>query len=81
MALAPDGRLFVACSGDNTVHVIDTKIVEKSHPRGHARNAACPGSRPRDHLHLALPGVARGQHAGRRGRLARRQDAVRRQRG
>ncbi len=29
MALAPDGRLFVACSGDNTVHVIDTKVTEK----------------------------------------------------
>jgi YVTN family beta-propeller protein len=25
MELAPDGRLFVACSNDNTVHVIDTK--------------------------------------------------------
>jgi len=24
MALAPDGRLFVACAGDNTVHVIQT---------------------------------------------------------
>jgi YVTN family beta-propeller protein len=29
MALGRDGRLFVACSGDNTVHVIDTKVVEK----------------------------------------------------
>src|SRR5689334_15622148 len=25
MALAPDGRLFVACAGDNTVHVIQTQ--------------------------------------------------------
>jgi YVTN family beta-propeller protein len=25
MALAPDGRLFVACAGDNTVHVVQTK--------------------------------------------------------
>ncbi|HZZ41389.1 MAG TPA: bifunctional YncE family protein/alkaline phosphatase family protein [Tepidisphaeraceae bacterium] len=25
MALAPDGRLFVSCAGDNTVHVIQTK--------------------------------------------------------
>jgi YVTN family beta-propeller protein len=25
MALAPDGRLFVACAGDNTVYVINTK--------------------------------------------------------
>lgn len=29
LALAPDGRLFVACSGDNTVHVIQTQAVEK----------------------------------------------------
>lgn len=28
MALAPDGRLFVACSGDNTVHVIQTRALE-----------------------------------------------------
>jgi YVTN family beta-propeller protein len=28
-ALAPDGRLFVACSGDNTVHVIETGKLEK----------------------------------------------------
>src|SRR5262249_2011133 len=28
MALAPDGRLFVACSGDNTVHVIQTRSLE-----------------------------------------------------
>jgi YVTN family beta-propeller protein len=30
MALAPDGRLFVACAGDNTVHVIPTRTVEQS---------------------------------------------------
>ena len=29
LAVAPDGRLFVACSGDNTVHVIQTKALEK----------------------------------------------------
>ncbi|NBN94979.1 MAG: phosphoesterase [Verrucomicrobia bacterium] len=29
MALAPDGRLFVACSGDNSVHVIQTGQLEK----------------------------------------------------
>jgi YVTN family beta-propeller protein len=28
LALAPDGRLFVACSGDNTVHVINTGKLE-----------------------------------------------------
>jgi YVTN family beta-propeller protein len=29
MTIAPDGRLFVACSGDNTVHVIQTGTLEK----------------------------------------------------
>jgi YVTN family beta-propeller protein len=29
MALAPDGRLFVVCAGDNTVHVIQTRALEK----------------------------------------------------
>ena len=28
LALAPDGRLFVACSGDNSVHVIQTRALE-----------------------------------------------------
>ncbi|HLX63058.1 MAG TPA: SMP-30/gluconolactonase/LRE family protein [Planctomycetota bacterium] len=28
MALSPDGRLFVACSGDNTVYVIQTRTLE-----------------------------------------------------
>ena len=32
LALAPDGRLFVACSGDNTVHVIGTGKLEKAGP-------------------------------------------------
>jgi YVTN family beta-propeller protein len=30
LALAPDGRLFVACAGDNTVHVIQTRSLETS---------------------------------------------------
>jgi YVTN family beta-propeller protein len=30
MAIARDGRLFVACSGDNTIHVIETTAVESS---------------------------------------------------
>src|SRR5262249_40046211 len=30
LTMAPDGRLFVACSGDNTVHVIQTRAVEKA---------------------------------------------------
>lgn len=32
LALAPDGRLFVACAGDNTVHVIQTRAVEVAEP-------------------------------------------------
>jgi YVTN family beta-propeller protein len=32
MALGPDGRLFVACAGDNTVHVIQTRSLEKPAP-------------------------------------------------
>jgi YVTN family beta-propeller protein len=30
MTLGPDGRLFVACSGDNTVHVIRTVTLEEA---------------------------------------------------
>jgi YVTN family beta-propeller protein len=29
MALAPDGRLFVCCAGDNTVHVIPTTVLTR----------------------------------------------------
>jgi len=29
LALAPDGRLFVACAGDNTVHVVQTRTLEE----------------------------------------------------
>jgi len=32
LALAPDGRLFVACSGDNTVHVIQTRRLATAEP-------------------------------------------------
>ena len=32
MALAPDGRLFVACSGDNTVQVVQTRQLETAGP-------------------------------------------------
>ena len=39
MALSPDGRLFVACAGDNTVYVIRTRSVEKADP---ALSAAAP---------------------------------------
>ena len=29
LTIGPDGRLFVACSADNTVHVIQTKVLEQ----------------------------------------------------
>jgi YVTN family beta-propeller protein len=29
MVVGPDGRMFVACAGENTVHVIQTRTVEK----------------------------------------------------
>ena len=32
LALSRDGRLFVACSGDNTVHVIQTRALENVEP-------------------------------------------------
>ena len=40
LALSPDGRLFVACAGDNTVHVIQTRAVETPEA------AASPDRRP-----------------------------------
>ena len=42
MQVAADGRIFVACSGDNSVHVIDSKVVEK------VRAEASPKRRPRE---------------------------------
>jgi YVTN family beta-propeller protein len=41
MALAPDGRLFVACAGDNTVHVIQTQA-PKDTDRDSRTNASVP---------------------------------------
>lgn len=37
LVLALDGRLFVACSGDNTVHVIQTQTVEKPAPEANLK--------------------------------------------
>lgn len=39
MALAPDGRLFVTCAGDNTVHIIQTRKLEN------AAEGSTPGTR------------------------------------
>jgi YVTN family beta-propeller protein len=52
LALAPDGRLFVACAGDNTVHVLQTRALEK------VPEAASPARRlwetPREIISTAL---------------------------
>jgi len=45
LALAPDGRLFVACSGDNTVHVIQTRTVEKEAPEANPSRRLPEGTR------------------------------------
>jgi len=45
MALAPDGRLFVACSGDNTVHVFQTRAVEKPEPEANRKRRVPEGAR------------------------------------
>jgi YVTN family beta-propeller protein len=45
MALAPDGRLFVACAGDNTVHVIQTRAVETSEPEASPARRLPEGTR------------------------------------
>jgi YVTN family beta-propeller protein len=45
MALAPDGRLFVACSGDNTVHVVQTRALETEEPAASPQNRIPEGVR------------------------------------
>jgi YVTN family beta-propeller protein len=45
LALAPDGRLFVACSGDNTVHVIQTRAVEAAAPEASPTRRLAEGTR------------------------------------
>ena len=45
MALAPDGRLFVACAGDNTVHVIQTRTVETAEPEASPTRRLPEGTR------------------------------------
>ncbi|HEY5909165.1 MAG TPA: YncE family protein, partial [Verrucomicrobiae bacterium] len=45
MALAPDGRLFVACAGDNTVHVIQTRVVESTEPEASPARRLPEGTR------------------------------------
>ncbi len=42
MVLSRDGRMFIACAGDNSVHVIDTRTVEKE------KAEASPKRRPRE---------------------------------
>ena len=45
MTLAPDGRLFVACAGDNTVHVIVTAHLEKTGPEASPTRRLWEGTR------------------------------------
>ncbi len=45
MALSSDGRLFVACSGDNTVQVINTDVLEKQVPLPNRKRRLYEGSR------------------------------------
>jgi YVTN family beta-propeller protein len=45
MALAADGRLFVACSGDNTVHVIQTQTLEKTEAEASPKRRPPEGAR------------------------------------
>ena len=45
MAMAPDGRLFVACAGDNTVHVIQTRTAETAEPEASPTRRLPEGSR------------------------------------
>jgi YVTN family beta-propeller protein len=52
MALAPDGRLFVACAGDNTVHVIRTATLEP--PSQSASPARRLWEAPREVISTAL---------------------------
>ena len=49
MALARDGRLFVACAGDNTVHVIATAKRGEAGPEAEPAAPLVRGH-PRDHL-------------------------------
>jgi YVTN family beta-propeller protein len=45
LALAPDGRLFVACAGDNTVHVIATSRLETPGLEASPRRRLAEGAR------------------------------------
>ena len=45
MAVSPDGRLFVACSGDNTVHVIQTRTLEKAGAEANSSRRLWDGTR------------------------------------
>ncbi|HWD40745.1 MAG TPA: bifunctional YncE family protein/alkaline phosphatase family protein [Fimbriimonas sp.] len=52
MALAPDGRLFVACAGDNSVHVIQTRSLESK--AEHATQATRPPEGVREILNTSI---------------------------
>ena len=76
MALSPDGRLFVACCRRQYgPRDPDTRVGKGG--GGRQSRAAPAGKQTRDSLHFALPGLAGREHARRRGRRTRRQDALR----
>lgn len=54
MALAPDGRLFVACAGDNTVYVIQTRSPHAIDNNAHSSAAPPP---PADALEILASSV------------------------
>lgn len=49
MAVAPDGRLFVCCAGDNTVHVIQTRVPQDTERNNRTNQKAPP---PEDSLEI-----------------------------
>ena len=80
MALAPDGRLFVACAGDNTVHTIQTRAPEAA-VGGPTRATRPPEGVREIPEHVDRADAPRRKLARRRRRRAGRQDALRGERG
>ena len=80
MALAPDGRLFVACAGDNTVHVITTAKAGESRARTPVRSAACGRARARSSAPRSIRNPPKAPRPCGGGGLAGWQNALRRQR-
>ena len=81
MALATDGRLFVSCAGDNTVHVIQTQAPTDTDRDAKTNEKAPPPSDALEIISTSLYASSpEGSTPDARRRLARRQEPVRRQR-